>query len=288
MRVLPLFIDVYGSAVIDGALAGVLDENPAEGRQDTLVTYIDQRGECFAEVDGGLLQVVVGDFGEKVVDLVGADIVYNTVTPAIHSVHRGQLTSHVAPDVVPIPGDALVAVVQERDDDDVGGEDAGGHGVVVQDRAQAEGLAAPVEDHAPGREAHQGQGALEEVASEHWEPKVKVRHPSGPVAVQQVHKPTDAEPEARKKEPHVILALPHGVEHLVFVHVAGVLVVVLVGQLPHEVRAEQEGVADVATDGVDQLRVGEGAVPGVVAHHEDPGEDGALDQPVQRRDDQLG
>ena len=69
---------------------------------------------------------------------------YKTMAPAVNTVHRGELATDIGPDVIAIPGHALLAVVKECDDHDVGCKDASGYRVVVQHRAQPKGQAAPV------------------------------------------------------------------------------------------------------------------------------------------------
>ena len=98
------------------------------------------------------------------------------MTPAIATVHRGELASHVAPNIVTVPGHALLAVVQECDDHDIGREDGGWHSVMIHDRAQSVVQSAPVEHQAPGYETGQRDGAMERVAAKHGEPRVEVGH----------------------------------------------------------------------------------------------------------------
>ncbi len=77
--------------------------------------------------------------------------------------------------------------------------------------------------------------------------------------------------------PPLGVLLPDGVEYLVPVHVARVLVVAAVGDLPRVVGHQQRAVEEVP-EGVVQDRVGgEGAVAAVVAEDEQGPEQGALE-----------
>ncbi len=100
--------DVHVDVVLDPRLPLKDPEEPAECRQDGLAALPDQVRVLGPEGGRGLLQVVVGDAGEQVVDLVGADVVHQTVRPPVVAVHRAQVAADKVPGGVAVPRHTIV------------------------------------------------------------------------------------------------------------------------------------------------------------------------------------
>ena len=107
---------------------------------DRLIAYMDQFRKALPEVTSGLFQMIVGNLGKQVVDLVGADVVCDLVAPAVVAIHGADLTFDILPLRVCIPGDLELRVVQEGDDHQVGRGDEHRRRVVIRQTHHAERL----------------------------------------------------------------------------------------------------------------------------------------------------
>jgi len=266
----------------DDVLLGVDAKDTEEGREDWLWADAHMFGEASAEGFGGLEQLVVGDDGEEVMDLVRANVVDDVVERPVRAVNGGQVSTDIVPLAVSIPGNIVVIVVEEGSDDQPRSKHKERHHVVRKhiDARNGDGIVGKERSHgAPGgkREEH-----TDTVATEEGLLCAKVVDGARPVTTDEVVEPAHAERKVSVLgEVHAAASvIADRVENLILVDVTGVLVVVTVGQLPRRVRCEDEGVHDRSNDIVHVAVLRETAVAAVVADHEDGPENGSLSEPV--------
>ena len=193
----------------------------------------DQVGVLLPEDGRGLLQPVVRDLDEEVVDLVRPDVVHQVMRPAIVAIEGAEVAAHKVPLLVRVPRHILVVVMQECCDDEPGCEDEEGHGVMCHEICKAKGT--QVGDQCKGHKGHPAgdtDDARSHVPGEHGVPGVEVVGAAGlvPIADKKVHEPAHAETQEGhpgKADPRRPCLLPDGVEYLVLVDVACVLVMMV-------------------------------------------------------------
>ena len=136
-------------------------EDPAEGRQDGLLRLAHQLRVLLPEDRRRLLQPVVGNLDKEVMDLVGANVVHQVMSPAVVAVNRAELTSDKVPLVIRVPGHVLVLVVQKRGHHEPRGKDEDGGEVVDGEAGEAERAGVGDEpEKDPGRASCKGDDAV--------------------------------------------------------------------------------------------------------------------------------
>ena len=228
--------------IVNYTLFDPAGEHVEVGGEYGAVVDVDEFGELLPEHLGGLLQVVVRHLGKQVVHLVRADAVDDVVNDSVVAVDRAQLAADIVPQVVGVPRNVVVVVMEEGDHHGVGGEHEQRAHVVVAELGQSDGEGVLVQTRPPDDETRQGDQAPDHVVTEQRLERVEVRNVAGLVPSDEVPEPADAQTESWKDLPASVVLLSDRVEHFVLVDVARVFVVEVVRHLPRVVRRHQERV----------------------------------------------
>ena len=214
---------------------------------------------------------------------MSTNAVQQVVYGAVVAIHCGQLSANKVPAVIRIPRNANLTVMQKRDDDSVAGEDEARNTPVTEQAPDTVNLREFVEEIRHASQTRERSHAAKSIPGEYGASDVIVADITGCITHGQITKPTQPETKPRHGvSPGARLRLLDRVVHLIFIEVGVVFVVNLMGEFPHVVRAQKEGVHHGTDNVVQQGELGERAVSAVVPNYKYGGEKCALDSPVEK------